>query len=64
MFEKLKNRIVNASKETIAENIKSHSKEIFSISTLVLLTYLCIKVNGKPVNITINMNGGAPWMVA
>ncbi len=61
MFEKIKGHIVNASKETVTEAVKSHSKEIFAVSSIVLLTYLCIKVNGKPVNVTINVNGGAPW---
>lgn len=63
MLDKLKGHIVNASKETIAEAVKSHSKEIFAFSTLALLAYLCIKVNGKPVNVTINVNGGSPWMI-
>lgn len=63
MLEKLKGHIVNASKDTITEAVKSHSKEIFAVSTLALLAYLCIKVNGKPVNVTINVNGGAPWVI-
>lgn len=63
MLEKIKSRIVNASKDTIAETVKEYSKEIFAVSSLALLVYLCIKVNGKPVNITVNVNGGAPWMI-
>lgn len=61
MFDKIKRGIVIASKETITDTIKSHSKEIFAVSTLILLGYLCIKVNGKPVNVTVNVNGGCPW---
>lgn len=63
MLEKLKGHIVNASKDTITEAVKTHSKEIFAVSTLVLLAYLCIKVNGKPVNVTVNVNGGTPWVM-
>lgn len=63
MLEKIKSRIVNASKDTIAETVKEYSKEIFAVSSLALLVYLCIKVNGKPVNITVNVNGGVPWMI-
>lgn len=63
MLEKLKGHIVTASKETIAEAVKSHTKEIFAASTIILLVYLCVKVNGKPVNVTINVNGGTPWVI-
>lgn len=63
MLEKLKARVVSASKDTIAEELKAHSKEIFVVSTVVLLLYLCVKVNGKPVNVTVNINGGAPWTI-
>lgn len=63
MFDKIKRGIVTASKETVTDAIKSHSKEIFAVSTLVLLGYLCIKVNGKPVNVTVNVNGGCPWSI-
>lgn len=63
MLDKLKSHIVNASKDTITEVVKSHSKEIFAVSTIILLAYLCVKVNGKPVNVTINVNGGTPWVI-
>lgn len=62
MFDRWKNKIVHASKETIVEEIKTHSSEIFAGTTLILLAYLCIKVNGKPVNVTINVNGGIPCL--
>lgn len=62
MLDKWKSKIVHASKETITEEIKSHSKEIFAGATLILLAYLCVKVNGKPVNVTVNINGGMPCL--
>lgn len=64
MFEKWKNKIVHASKETVVEEIKAHSNEIATGITLCLLLYLCIKINGKPVNITVNVNGGMPFQLS
>lgn len=58
MFEKLKEKITHTSKETIKEEIKSHAPEIIQGATLLLLAYLCIKTNSKPINVTINVNGG------
>lgn len=58
MFEKWKDKFKTASKETIKEELKSHLPEILSVATILMLGYLCIKVNGKPVNITVNVNGG------
>lgn len=61
MFEKIKQRVTHVSKETVKEEAKKHLPEIFTGVSIVLLAYLCAKVNGKPVNITINLNGGAAW---
>lgn len=58
MFERIKNRIATTSKETIQEEIKKNLPTIFTVASLAMLAYLCIKVNGKPVNITVNVNGG------
>ena len=62
MLEKVKSMLTHASKETIKEEIKAHHSEIISAVTLVTLVYLCIKVNGKPVNVTVNVNGGASFI--
>lgn len=59
MFEKWKKKVTTVSKETIKEEVKSHIPEILSVATILLLAYLCIKVNGKPVNITVNVNRGS-----
>lgn len=59
MFDRIKNKLTNASKETIKDMIKIHSPEILTILSVAMLTYLCIKVNGKPVSITVNVNGGS-----
>lgn len=58
VFEKWKSKLKTASKETIKEELKAHLPEILSVATILMLGYLCIKVNGKPVNITVNVNGG------
>lgn len=58
MFERFKKHVATASKETIKDELKQHLPEIFAGTTLILLAYLCIKINGKPVNITVNINGG------
>lgn len=62
MFDKVKNIFAHASKETIKEELKAHHSEIISGATLIVLVYLCIKVNGKPVNVTVNVNGGASFI--
>lgn len=62
MFDKLKEKIKHTSKETIKEEVKGHLPEIFAGASLILLVYLCVKVNGKPVNITVNVNGGRPYV--
>lgn len=58
MFDKWKKKIATASKETVKEELKTHLPEILSGAAILMLAYLCIKVNGKPVNITVNVNGG------
>lgn len=58
MFEKLKEKLTHVSKETLKEEVKSHTSEIIQGATMLLLVYICIKVNGKPVNVTVNVNGG------
>lgn len=59
MFKNLKDKLKNASKETVKEELQKHYPEIIQGVTIVLLVYLCIKVNGKPVNVTVNVNSGA-----
>lgn len=59
MFEKWKKKVTTVSKETIKEEVKSHIPEILSVAAILMLAYLCIKVNEKPVNITVNVNGGS-----
>lgn len=58
VLEIWKSKLKTVSKETIKEELKSHLPEILSAATILMLGYLCIKVNGKPVNITVNVNGG------
>lgn len=58
MFEKIKNKLANTSKETIKTTLKTHTPEILATFTVIMLAYLCIKVNGRPVSITVNVNGG------
>lgn len=58
MFERFKKHVTTASKETIKEEIKKNAPTILAGASFVLLAYLCIKVNGKPVTITVNVNGG------
>lgn len=60
MWEKVKNKITHASKETIKEEFCKHSDDIIKVTSIVLLVYLCIKTTGKPINVTVNINGGTP----
>lgn len=60
MFDKLKKKIAHTSKEEVKKECQKHAPEIFAIATILMLGYLCIKVNGKPVNVTVNVNGGIP----
>lgn len=62
MFEKFKQKLTHVSKETVKEEVKSHLPEILTGASLLMLAYLCVKVNGKPVNITVNVNGGRPYV--
>lgn len=62
MFENLKAKLKHVSKETVKEEVAKHYPEIIQGATVVLLLYLCIKVNGKPVNVTVNVNGGVPFI--
>lgn len=61
MFDKLKKRIAHTSKEELKKECQKHAPEIFAVTMIVMLGYLCIKVNSKPVNVTVNVNGGTPW---
>ena len=62
MFEKLKSKLVNVPKDAIKEELKTHSSTIAAGVVAVALLYLIVKVNTKPVNVVINVNGGAyPW---
>lgn len=58
MFEKIREKITHVSKETVKEEIKNHYPEIMQGATVLLLLYACIRINGKPVNVTVNVNGG------
>lgn len=58
MFEKVKTKITKMSKDTVKEELQKHASEIFQGATIALLLYLAIKVNSKPINITVNVNGG------
>lgn len=58
MFEKVKQKLTHVSKETVKEEIKNHAPEILQGTTIILLLYLCIKSGSKPVNVTVNVNGG------
>lgn len=58
MFEKIKEKLASTSKEAVKEEVKSHIPEILTCTALLMLGYLCIKSNMKPVNITINVHGG------
>ena len=62
MFKKLRNSLATASKETVKEELKQHAPEIIQGITLILLAYICIKVNGKPVNVTVNVNGHGSFL--
>lgn len=57
MFKKVKEKIASASKETLKEEIQKHTSEILCGTAIVLLLYLCVKVNGKPVIVNVNVNG-------
>lgn len=65
MFDKIKGKIVHTSKETLKDEVKTylkaHKNEIFSYIGISLLIYLCVRSNNKPINITVNVNGGAVW---
>lgn len=58
MLEKLKAKAATISKETVKEEVKKHYPEILQGATVVLLLYLAVKTNSKPVNVTVNINGG------
>lgn len=58
MFEKIKEKLAKVPKEAVKEEIKCHAPEILIGVGFLMLGYLCIKSNMKPVNITINVNGG------
>lgn len=58
MFEKFKEKLANTSKEALKEEVKSHIPEILSGATTILLLYLCIKINNKPINVIVNVHGG------
>lgn len=58
MFEKFKAKLANTSKEALKEEIKTHLPEILSGATTLLVLYLCIKVNNKPINVIVNVHGG------
>lgn len=58
MFDKLKEKFKSVPKEVVKEEVKNHIPEILTCTAILMLGYLCIKANMKPVNITINVNGG------
>lgn len=60
MFEKVKKKIAHTSKEELKKECQKHAPEIFAIATILMLGYLCIKVNGKPVNVTVTVNNTTP----
>lgn len=55
MFSKLKSKLANTSKEAVKEEVKNHVPELLTGTAVVLLLYLCVKVNSKPINVTINI---------
>lgn len=59
MLEKLKTKVKTASKETIKEEVKTHLPEILAGASAIMLLYLCIKINMKGINVTVNVN--TPW---
>lgn len=58
MFEKIKAKLASVPKEAVKEEVKTHIPEILTCTAILMLGYLCIKANMKPVNITVNVNGG------
>lgn len=58
MFEKLKEKLAKVPREAVKEEFKCHMPEILGCAALLMLGYLCIKANMRPVNITVNVNGG------
>lgn len=62
MLKKIKDKITAISKETIKEEVSLHSSEIIQGATIILLLYICIKMNGKPVNVVVNVHGGASFV--
>lgn len=61
MWKNIKEKFVHSSKEEIKKEVQKHAPEIFAVTTILMLGYLCVKINGKPVNVTVNVNGGSPW---
>lgn len=57
MWKKMKEKIANTSKDAIKEEVQKHTPEILSGAAIVLLVYLCVKVNGKPIIVNVNLNG-------
>lgn len=59
MLEKFKQKATEVSKDTIKAELKKHYPEIVQGATLLLLTYICIRVsNGQPINVNVTVNGG------